>query len=212
MRGTGTIRFSDDVFSTPLAILQYGISEGSLRPQGAKELEPGNFFFFLVLSGYAANVTASCTHFPDVCLVLMQNVVRDALAGAQRPHIRSHVCSSARNAAQSASVCLQGPTGTSRSAPAIITGRPREVDQSAREEDHHHLSHREACFTSIYSIVALYSCFEMPRHIVFLYLYSIHLPLTAYLCCIPMILGRKSLPHPNMADMCLLLPDHVENL
>lgn len=46
MRGTGTIRFSDDVFSTPLAILQYGISEGSLRPQGAKELEPGNFFFF----------------------------------------------------------------------------------------------------------------------------------------------------------------------
>ncbi|KAK1318206.1 hypothetical protein QJS10_CPB04g00397 [Acorus calamus] len=43
---------------------------------------------------------------------------------------RKPCCSSARNAARNACACRRGLMGTSSSAHAMITGRPREVDPS----------------------------------------------------------------------------------
>ncbi|KAK3225432.1 hypothetical protein Dsin_005294 [Dipteronia sinensis] len=53
---------------------------------------------------------------------------------AQRHQIRRHVCSSARNAAQNACVCLQELMETSISALATITGRPRTEDPNVLEK------------------------------------------------------------------------------
>ncbi|KAL5745181.1 hypothetical protein ACOSP7_026327 [Xanthoceras sorbifolium] len=56
---------------------------------------------------------------------------RGARIDARLRHTRSHACFSARNAAQSACVCLLELMETSRSALATIIGRPRKEDPNA---------------------------------------------------------------------------------
>ncbi|KAK1567152.1 hypothetical protein Q3G72_008712 [Acer saccharum] len=53
---------------------------------------------------------------------------------AQQLHTRRHACSSARNAAQNACVCLPELMETSISALATITGRPRKEDPNVLEK------------------------------------------------------------------------------
>lgn len=68
------------------------------------------------------------------CIVLCwQSVEGDAPTDAQRRCSRSRACSSARSAARSACACHPARTGTSKSALATTTGRPRGVALNAHE-------------------------------------------------------------------------------
>ncbi|KAG0453424.1 hypothetical protein HPP92_024728 [Vanilla planifolia] len=64
---------------------------------------------------------------------ILRNVRGGAAGGAQLQRSGSRACSSARNAAQHASVCRRGRMGTSSSAPVMTTGRQREGALSVPE-------------------------------------------------------------------------------
>lgn len=66
-------------------------------------------------------------------VVIFQIVNQNARTGVQRHRIRSRVCFSARNAVQSVCVFLLVPMAISKVALATITGRPKEVAQSAHD-------------------------------------------------------------------------------
>ncbi|KAG0452339.1 hypothetical protein HPP92_025003 [Vanilla planifolia] len=75
-----------------------------------------------------------CKHKRLTCEIgHMQNVRGGAAGGAQLQRSGSRACSSARNAAQHASVCRRGRMGTSSSAPVMTTGRQREGALSVPE-------------------------------------------------------------------------------
>lgn len=64
---------------------------------------------------------------------ILKIVNQNARTGVQRHRIRSRVCFSARNAVQSVCVFLLVPMAISKVALATITGRPKEVAQSAHD-------------------------------------------------------------------------------
>lgn len=64
-------------------------------------------------------------------MCINQNARRGAHQGAQRQLTRRHACSTVTSAVQSVCVFLLEHTGTSRCAPAITTGRPREEAPNA---------------------------------------------------------------------------------
>lgn len=72
----------------------------------------------------------NCRWFTNCC---GQNVHQGAPPGAQPQHTRSHACSSAKSAVQSACVCLPARMGTNSLALATTTGRPREEGPNALE-------------------------------------------------------------------------------
>ncbi|CAA2989850.1 Hypothetical predicted protein [Olea europaea subsp. europaea] len=83
----------------------------------------------------------SCNHRETIkCMALLRgafslkNVHLGAPVDAQKHLSRSHACSSVKNAVQSVCVCLLAHMATSKYALATITGKPREVDQSALEK------------------------------------------------------------------------------
>ncbi|RVW36012.1 hypothetical protein CK203_078247 [Vitis vinifera] len=90
----------------------HGVTQGSLHPQ--------------VMTGTIWNDATAKT-----VVYLMQSVRPVARLDAPKQLTRNPACSSARNAVPSACACLQEHMGTSNSAPATITGRPREEDPSA---------------------------------------------------------------------------------
>jgi hypothetical protein len=63
----------------------------------------------------------------------MQSAVHVAPKDAQKQRSRSHACSSAKSAVQSACVCLRELTGTRNPVLATTIGRPREEDPNALE-------------------------------------------------------------------------------
>ncbi|CAK9144900.1 unnamed protein product, partial [Ilex paraguariensis] len=58
---------------------------------------------------------------------VLQIADQDVAIVAQQHHIRSHACSSARNAAPNACAFLRALTATNKHALATTTGRPRKA-------------------------------------------------------------------------------------
>uniref|UniRef100_A0A6N2K5W8 VAN3-binding protein-like auxin canalisation domain-containing protein n=1 Tax=Salix viminalis TaxID=40686 RepID=A0A6N2K5W8_SALVM len=77
---------------------------------------------------------------PLKAALILKSVDLAALIDAPRQPSRSHACSSAKSAVQSACVCPQELMETSNLVPATTIGRPREEVPSALEDPAHDFS------------------------------------------------------------------------
>ncbi|KAK3187872.1 hypothetical protein Dsin_027433 [Dipteronia sinensis] len=100
-------------------------------------------FFFLPALVFAIEVS-HVTALEASAAKYRPNVLRRAITGARRHHIKSHACFSATNVAKNACVFLLALMDTKKSAHAITTGRPKKANLSVHEHSKQHIK----CTTS----------------------------------------------------------------
>uniref|UniRef100_A0A6N2LXN1 Bifunctional inhibitor/plant lipid transfer protein/seed storage helical domain-containing protein n=1 Tax=Salix viminalis TaxID=40686 RepID=A0A6N2LXN1_SALVM len=112
-----------------------------LRKPSIDVIFPLVLLLLLIVENYA-NITEAPTPQPqpNTNSNLPSSVDLAALIDAPRQPSRSHACSSAKSAVQSACVCLLELMETSNLVPATTIGRPREEGPSALEDPVHDFS------------------------------------------------------------------------